>query len=210
MKWPFWFPYPSSWLRAFASTLWAGCFLYIFWMLSAWGWILSEVTKHSIILPVLLLAGCLAGACAYAQICDVFIFKMHHRRSRFVSRRAFWEGCLSLLIPILATFNMMVMFFPIYDSRIRYASDSFLFVMYGLIYLGSVILYQIECLARLKLSTVFKKKSQAKPKYTQRRIKIQPIDSIEQELNQLKGASGLTSMKDIRTASSKDSRKMNS
>ncbi len=222
MKWPFWFPYPSSWLRALISMIWAVCFAYVFWIFGAWGLLIASLTDRLTILLISLLLAFLIGVYAYGRVCDAFVFKREKvlKRGWFISGRASWEGFLSLVIPALAMLNTIVALLPIHDYPIsdylvynssvhsryfvyeRQLQPQFQVILFGLLYISAAFLYQAECIVRHWLQTKRTKKAiQQTKKMIQHPKQERTLNPIEQELNQLKGQLGLTVMKDTRHSS---------
>ncbi|NJN60357.1 MAG: hypothetical protein HC795_01415 [Coleofasciculaceae cyanobacterium RL_1_1] len=213
MKWPIWFPYPSSWLRALLAILWISAFGYVVWMFAAWGWFLSVITGDLSIQILSLLLAFMVGACAYGKICDLLVFRVSKTQAKFVSWRGFWEGCLAIIVPVLSLINTVVAILPIYDPRIRDLSEEQAFILLPLLYLSAVFLYQLEYVLRhwfqakrnqAKLTQQKQKKYQRslRSKPLPKVVKNTPINSIEHDLNKLKGELGLTSMGDIRRSKS--------
>jgi hypothetical protein len=213
MKWPIWFPYPGSWLRAFLAILWVSAFAYVVWMFAAWGWLLSWITYNLSIQLLSLVLAFIVGACAYGKICDLLVFRVSTTQAKFVSWRGFWEGCLAIIVPVLSGINVVVMIIPIEDSKINDWFEENYVILLNLLFLGAIFLYQLEYVARHWLQARHQqmKLTQQKQKKYQRSLRSKPlsqarkntpINSIEQELNQLKGELGLTSMGDIRRSKS--------
>lgn len=210
MKWPIWFPYPSSWLRAFLAILWVSAFGYVVWMFAAWGWLLSAIVEDLSIQILSLVLAFIVGACTYGKICDLLVFRASKTQAKFVSWRGLWEGCLAIIVPVLSGINTVVTILPIYDPRMHdWSEEQSFFILFPLLYLGAIFLYQLECVARHQFQARHNqaKLTQQKQKRYQRSLRSKPrpkagenisINSIEQDLNQLKGELGLTSMGDIR------------
>jgi hypothetical protein len=210
MKWPIWFPYPSSWLRALLAILWVSAFCYVVWMFAAWGWFLSVITGDLSIQILSLLLAFMVGACAYGKICDLWVFRVSKQQAKFVSWRGFWEGCLAIIVPVLSLINTVVAILPIYDPRMRgWSGEQAFFILFPLLYLGAIFLYQLEYVLRHWFQAKHNqaKLTQQKQKKYQRSRRSKPlpkvgantsINPIEHDLNKLKGELGLTSMGDIR------------
>ena len=151
----------------------------------------------------------IVGACAYGKICDLLVFRASKTQAKFVSWRGFWEGCLAIIVPVLSGINTVVMSLPIKDSKIDDWFEENYVILFRLLYLGAIFLYQLEYVARHWFQARHNqaKLTQQKKKKYQRSLRSKPlsktgentsIDSIEHDLNQLKGELGLTSMGDIR------------
>lgn len=129
VKWPAWFPYPSSWLRAIALLLWLGIVVEFF---RFWGVVTGEIAtaiSEDYSFYLMAIGGVFFGSiCVFALIHNLILFIFKNSKSKTLwipGWRSWWEGILATIVLLLSIAIVLILMIPFLPGDDCYYFGSF-------------------------------------------------------------------------------------
>ncbi|WP_353930727.1 hypothetical protein WJM97_21060 [Okeanomitos corallinicola TIOX110] len=221
-RWPIWFPYPNSWLKALFIALFLRVIAFVFTNTGELGFKIASFTNS----PELLIIFSIL-----AVISPIFVITFTHHIFHVIIGKFFpsiqapeigktqvfmpgivsiWEGLygwMAIVLSTLISFLFIIIFFPISNLNLYQSVEFYtefqetITVIFGSIWIITVaLLYQIDFLFKRRLLFVSlenSNKEQNSPSLnnTQTNLTNDNNNSVDVEMDRLRGSMGLTEMK---------------
>lgn len=119
MRWPACFPYPISWLRAFAASLLTLVFGLSLRLTGFWGLIFAAFTDQLLPLVILVAVGLTAPVLLVAYVHHLFWGRSDYRQFRWIPRVVSWrEGLNALIVIAVASLVSTIVLAPFINCYI--------------------------------------------------------------------------------------------